>query len=79
MTENEKRARLIVELDAIMAQIMRPVMELAGQRIALEEGKPLGPIRCALNRYAEEHEQRYCGAEVKQAVKIIERNPTYLH
>ena len=79
MTEKEKRERLIVELDAIMARIMAPIMDLAGQRIALEKGKPLGPIRRALNDYVGEYNKQYFGAEVRQAVKIIERETTYLH
>ena len=78
MTEWEKRERLIAELDTIMVGLFQASMALAGQRIALDEGKPLGSIRSALNDYAEEHKQ-YCGAEVRRAVKIIEPTFTYLH
>ncbi len=78
MTENEKRARLIAELDGIIARLFGAAVDLARQKIALDEGKPLRPIRCSLHRCAEEH-KRYCGAEVEQAVKIIERKPPYLH
>ena len=65
----------MAELDEIIARLFSAAVDLAGQKIALEEGKPLKPIRRALNRCAEEH-KRYCGAEVKQAVKIIEPEPT---
>ena len=78
MTEKEKRERLIAELDGIIARLFGAAVDLAKQKIALDEGKPLRPIRCSLNRCAEEHKQ-YCGAEVKRAVKIIEPTITYLH
>ena len=74
MTEWEKRAWLMAELDGIIARLFSAAVDLAGQKIALEEGKPLRPIRRALNHCAEEH-KRYCGAEVRQAVKIIEPEP----
>ena len=78
MTEREKRERLMAELDGIIARLFSAAVDLARQKIALDEGKSLKPIRCALSRCAEEHKQ-YCGAEVEQAVKIIERSNTYLH
>ncbi len=78
MTEREKRERLMAELDGIIARLFSAAVDLAEQKIALDEGKPLKPIRCALNRYADE-DKRYCGAEVEQTVKIIERSNTYLH
>ena len=70
----EKRERLIAELDTIMVGLFQASMALAGQRIALDEGKPLESIRSALNDCVEEHKQ-YCGAEVRRAVKIIEPEP----
>ncbi len=74
MTEWEKRAWLMAELDGIIARLFSAAVDLAAQKIALEEGKPLRPIRRALNHCAEEH-KRYCGVEVRQAVKIIEPEP----
>ena len=74
MTEWEKRKRLMAELDGIIARLFSAAVDLAEQKIALREGKPLRPIRRALNHCAEEH-KRYCGGEVRQAVKIIEPEP----
>ncbi len=74
MTEREKRERLMAELDGIIARLFSAAVDLAEQKIALDEGKPLEPIRRALNHCAEEH-KRYCGAEVRQAVNIIEPEP----
>ena len=74
MTEWEKRKRLMAELDGIIARLFSAAVDLAEQKIALREGKPLRPIRRALNHCAEEH-KRYCGAEVRQAVEIIEPEP----
>ena len=41
MTEREKRERLMAELDGIIARLFSAAVDLAEQKIALDEGKPL--------------------------------------